>query len=141
MKNYTHPKEKKILYYIFPESYSVSEINDTEVGLVILSINITPTPHTEYINSLQTLFQQLVNDDTVCIDIHNNVISEIEKIKEDAYMYMQKAIYYNTPIVLPAQNAFIRKIVHGYVAGKPGFKSESVGVGRDRHIVIGLIEK
>ena len=132
----THIKIQKILDYVYPGSYTINEIIDSEVGLTILSVSIAPAPHTEYINSLQTLFQQLIDDETVCIDIHNNVISEIEKIKEDAYMYTQKAVYYNLPVELPPQNAFVRKIIHGYISNKPGVRSESVGVGRDRHIVI-----
>lgn len=136
MKQDAHTTLKTILDYVYPGTYTINEIVDSTVGLTILSVNITPTPHTEYINSLQTLFQQLINDDTVCIDIHNNVISEIEKIKEDAYMYTQKAIYYNIPVELPPQNAFVRKIVHGYISNKKGVNSESVGVGRERHIVI-----
>ncbi len=136
MNKDTHIKIQKILDYVYPSLYTVKEIIDQEVGLTILSITITPTPHTEYIESLHTLFQQIITDDTVCVDIHNNVISEIERIKEDAYMYVQKSIYYNKPVELPPQNAFIRKIVHGYISKKPGVRSESAGTGRDRHIVI-----
>jgi len=136
MNNDTHTKLRKILDYVYPDSYTIEEINDTDVGLTILSIIVKPTPNTEHITSLQTIFQQIITDETVCIDIHKNVISEIEKIKEDAYMYIQKVLYYNKPVVLPAQNAFIRKIIHGYISNKPGVRSESVGVGRERHIVI-----
>ncbi len=136
MKQDAHTTLKTILDYVYPGTYTINEIVDSTVGLTILSVNITPTPHTEYINSLQTLFQQLIKDDTACIDIHNNVISEIEKIKEEVYMYTQEAAYYKKPVELPPQNAFVRKMVHGYISNTPGFISESVGIGRERHIVI-----
>ncbi len=136
MNNDTHIKIKKILDYVYPDCYSIKDIFDSEVDLTIVSIVITPTPQSEYIKSLQTLFQQIITDTSVCIDINNNVISEIEKIKEDVYVYAQKAKYFNKPIDLPPQNAFVRKITHGYINKKLNLKSESVGVGRDRHIVI-----
>lgn len=138
MNTNTHTTIKKILDYVYPGLYKINEFFDSEIGLNIISITITPTPHKDYILSLQTLFQQMINDESVCVDINGSVVSEIEKIKEDVYMCTQKVSYYKKPISLPPQNAFVRKIVHGYISNKTEFKSESVGIGRERHIVISI---
>ncbi|MGI9118157.1 MAG: R3H domain-containing nucleic acid-binding protein [Minisyncoccia bacterium] len=136
MNTDTHIKLKTILDYVYPGSYTLTQTTDKEIGLELINVDIKPNPGTDCISSLNTIFQQIIEDDSVCININNNLASEIEKIKEDLYMYTQKVLYYNQPVVLPAQNAFVRKIVHGYISNKPGFRSESVGVGRERHIVI-----
>jgi hypothetical protein len=136
MKNDTHKIIETILDHVYPTSYTIIESVDTEIGLTILSAVITPVPHRDIVESIQILLQQIATDDTVCIDINGELIREIQRIKEEAYMHVQKALYYNQPSVLQPMNAFARKIIHGYAGMHKNVRSESEGTGRDRHIVI-----
>lgn len=42
-------------------------------------------------------------------------------------------------IALPAMNAYERRLVHVEISTRPDLKTESVGMGKERHIIIQLI--
>lgn len=57
-------------------------------------------------------------------------------ISELAKAAARKVILNKQEISLPAMNAFERRIVHMELASRPDVKTESLGEGKERHIVI-----
>ncbi|MGC9610651.1 MAG: R3H domain-containing nucleic acid-binding protein [Minisyncoccia bacterium] len=51
----------------------------------------------------------------------------------------KKAMVTKSEVSLPAMNAYERRLVHVEISTHPDLKTESVGLGKDRHIVIQLI--
>ncbi len=60
-------------------------------------------------------------------------------IVELAKAAAKKAVITKSEVSLPAMNAYERRLVHVEISTHPDLKTESVGLGRDRHIVIHLI--
>ncbi len=52
----------------------------------------------------------------------------------------KKAKISKSEVSLPPMNSYERRLVHMEIASNPDLKTESVGAGKDRHIVISLIE-
>jgi len=51
----------------------------------------------------------------------------------------KKAMITKSEVSLPAMNAYERRLVHVEISTHPDLKTESVGAGKDRHIIIQLI--
>lgn len=97
--------------------------------------------HGDTLNSLQTIISLLLYKkfgETVplVLDIDGYRKERIEKLKSLAVRFCDKARFLTTPQTLPPMNAFERRIVHMAVSEIPDMKSESVGEGRDRRVVI-----
>lgn len=60
-------------------------------------------------------------------------------IVELAKAAAKKAIVTKSEVSLPAMNAYERRLVHVEISTHPDLKTESVGTGKDRHIIIQLI--
>jgi spoIIIJ-associated protein len=60
-------------------------------------------------------------------------------IVELAKAAAKKAVITKSEVSLPAMNAYERRLVHVEISTHPDLKTESVGIGKDRHIVIQLI--
>lgn len=57
-------------------------------------------------------------------------------IVELAKAAAKKAVMTKLEIALPAMNAYERRLVHVEISTRPDLKTESVGIGKDRHIII-----
>jgi predicted RNA-binding protein Jag len=60
-------------------------------------------------------------------------------IVELAKAAAKKAMVTKSEVSLPAMNAYERRLVHVEISTHPDLKTESIGLGKDRHIVIQLI--
>ena len=60
-------------------------------------------------------------------------------IVELAKAAAKKAVITKNEVTLPAMNAYERRLVHVEISTHPDLKTESVGVGKERHIIIQLI--
>lgn len=78
--------------------------------------------------------------DFVHIDINNYRKEREDLIIKLARAAARKSADIKKEIPLPAMNAYERRIVHAELAAHPDIKTESVGEGKTRHIVIKPIE-
>jgi spoIIIJ-associated protein len=102
----------------------------------------------ETLSSLQLivnliLSKQLQSEDQepskrVIIDVSGWKQSKEEEIAHRARGWAQKVLDTSSSMELDPMPSWQRRIVHMTVQGTPGVKSESVGVGLDRHLVISL---
>jgi len=61
-------------------------------------------------------------------------------IVELAKAAAKKAMITKNEVTLPAMNAYERRLVHVEISTHPDLKTESIGVGKERHIIIQLLE-
>ena len=97
--------------------------------------------HGETLNSLQTvasliLFRQNGAPVPITIDVAGYRGEREEKIKQLAVSAADRARFLEKPIELSPMPPFERRLAHLYVSELPGAKSESVGEGRDRRVVV-----
>ncbi len=78
--------------------------------------------------------------ETVFVDVNNYRRDREKLIIELAQAAARKALTTKSPVDLPALNAYERRLVHVELATRPDVKTESIGEGKDRHVVIKPIE-
>ncbi|MBI4992411.1 MAG: hypothetical protein HZB99_04305 [Candidatus Harrisonbacteria bacterium] len=72
----------------------------------------------------------------VGVDVNNYKRERERLIGELAKAAARKVLAEKKEIELPAMNAYERRIVHVELATRPDVKTESVGEGTDRHIIV-----
>ncbi len=70
------------------------------------------------------------------IDINDYHKKRIEEIKDMARLHAQRVRYFKKDIELRPMTAYERRIVHSALQEYPDIKTESVGEGRERRVVI-----
>jgi spoIIIJ-associated protein len=82
------------------------------------------------------LRKQIDEDVIVSVDIAGYMAQKEERIKSMAQKAIDKFEKTKRPQDLPEMNSYERRIAHSYISDA-GYTSDSVGDGRDRHIVVG----
>ncbi|MFA6257609.1 MAG: R3H domain-containing nucleic acid-binding protein [Candidatus Paceibacterota bacterium] len=75
----------------------------------------------------------------VIIDINGFQKKHVESIRAIAHMMSERARYFKSNIEIDPMSAFERRIVHEFLSEANDLKTESVGFGRDRRVVIKYI--
>jgi spoIIIJ-associated protein len=75
----------------------------------------------------------------VIIDINGFQKKHIENIRAIAHMMSERARYFKSNIEVDPMSAFERRVVHEFLSESSDLKTESVGFGRDRRVVIKYI--
>ena len=75
------------------------------------------------------------------IDVNDYRSSMIEKLKLTAEMLANRAIDMKTNVEMEPMSSYERLIVHGALTGRSNIKTESVGEGKDRRLVIKYIKE
>ena len=90
----------------------------------------------ESVNYLAQLAARKGDEPVIIFDI-NNYQGEREKLIADlARAAARKAVATNEEISLPSMNAYERRLIHVELASHPGVRTESMGLGRARYVVI-----
>ena len=74
------------------------------------------------------------------LDINDYKSSMIEKLKMKANMLAERARGMRANVELEPMSSYERLIIHGVLTDQPNIKTESIGEGKDRRIVIKYIE-
>lgn len=98
------------------------------------------------LSALQLIINQILskkqeNSKRVIIDVANWRRSKEEELAHQARSWAQKVLTDKTAMDLQPMPSWQRRIVHMTIQETPGVKSESIGEGIDRHIVISLDEQ
>lgn len=72
----------------------------------------------------------------ILIDINEFQKRRVENIRAVAHMMSERARYFKSNIEVGPMRAFDRRIVHEFLSGAPDLKTESVGFGPTRRVVI-----
>jgi len=73
---------------------------------------------------------------TVFVDINNYRKEREAIILEIARGAARKAVAAQKEIALPVMNAYERRLIHVELASRPDIKTESVGEGKNRYVVV-----
>lgn len=101
--------------------------------------------HGETLNSLQSvlsllLFKKLGAYTPLSLDVGGYRQEREEKIRQLAVNAADRSRFLAKPVELPPMPAIERRLVHVFVLDLPGVKSESIGEGRDRRVVVSPAE-
>jgi predicted RNA-binding protein Jag len=75
----------------------------------------------------------------VLIDINGYQKKRIDDVRAMAHMMSERARYFKSNIEVNPMTAFERRIVHEFLADAQDLKTESIGVGPSRRVVIKYI--
>jgi len=70
------------------------------------------------------------------VDVNDYQLQKSEELKSLAKMNAQRVRYFKKEVILPHMNSYERRIVHTALAEYPDIKTESIGEGEDRRIVV-----
>ena len=76
----------------------------------------------------------------VVIDANDFQKKKIDNLKTIAHMMAERARYFKSSIEVEPMPAHERRIVHEFLGTMPDMKTESVGEGSKRHIVIKYVD-
>jgi spoIIIJ-associated protein len=76
----------------------------------------------------------------VVVDANDFERKKIESLKTVAHMMAERARYFKSSIDVDPMNAHERRIIHEFIGAMPDMKTESVGEGKNRHIVIKYVD-
>ncbi len=76
------------------------------------------------------------NQETYFVDINNYRKERERLIVELAKAAAQKAISIKNEVRLPAMNAYERRLVHMELSMRPDVKTESIGEGKERGVIV-----
>lgn len=115
------------------EEYLKIEIDGKDASLLIGF-------HGETLRSLKHILsiilkKALSDEVVVSVDVAGYLAKKEERIKGMAQKAIDKFEKTKRPQDLPEMSAYERRIAHSYISDQ-GYNSESVGQGRDRHIVV-----
>ena len=98
----------------------------------------------ETLNALTHLVRRMTQKEAeemdFSLDINDYKASMVEKLKMKANMLAERARSMRANVEMEPMSSYERLIIHGALGGLSDIKTESVGVGKDRRIVIKYIE-
>lgn len=93
------------------------------------------------LNKITRLIAKKKGSEPVVIDINNYRRERENLILELARAAARQAVATKSPIHLPAMNAYERRLVHAELSARPDVKTESIGEGKERKVIISFIEE
>lgn len=75
------------------------------------------------------------------IDVNSYQENRNTEIKNRARIFAERVKSFSSNMEMDPMNSYERMIVHSALADDPEIKTESVGTGKSRYVVISLIEK
>ncbi len=124
--------------------YSVSYIEDSRRFLIF--INDAPFLQRflpQFISDFEFVIKMIFNKkniDIAFIDVNNYRKDREILIVKLAKAAAKKSSVTKQEVPLPAMNAYERRIVHSELSLHPDLKTESLGEGKQRHVIIKPIE-
>jgi spoIIIJ-associated protein len=88
------------------------------------------------INHIVKVMARKQNLGNVVIDVNNYRLERERLILELARAAAQKAAATKSDVELPPMNAYERRLVHTELATRPDIKTESIGEGKERRVVV-----
>jgi hypothetical protein len=91
------------------------------------------------LNRVGRLFTKQMSVEPILIDVNNYRRERENLIIELAKAAARKAVASKEMVSLPTMNAYERRLVHTELATRPDVKTESVGEGKDRYVIVKLV--
>ena len=88
--------------------------------------------------TLSTKTDESINNN-ILVDINGFQKKRVENIRAIAHMMGERARYFKSSIEVDPMSAFERRVVHEFLSNATDLKTESVGLGSSRRVVIKYI--
>lgn len=136
-----HEDLKKLLEHMGFKDFSLSyDEASSRFSLFIDEQEISEKALPSFVSNLDRLVKlmakKIQDDISVFVDINNYRRERENIILEIARGAARKAVATKEEIALPIMNAYERRLIHAELASRPDIKTESVGEGRDRYVVV-----
>lgn len=128
-------------------------VEETEDTLTKNKLFVIKTPESglligdngETFQALSHLIRRIANKDLeqavdFSIDVNNYRSSMIDRLKVKAGILANRARDMKTNVEMEPMSSYERLIIHGALSGQPNIKTESIGEGKDRRLVIKYID-
>lgn len=137
---------KKTIELIGFRDFRVEIDKDRNRGMVFIydSPTLVKENLAQIVESLNYLVQMAAKKDSqtpIIFDVNNYRQERENLIVELAKAAAKKVLATGDDISLPIMNSYERRLVHVALAVHPEVKTESIGIKRDRHVVIKLIKQ
>ncbi|MBI2514962.1 hypothetical protein HYV91_02125 [Candidatus Wolfebacteria bacterium] len=106
-------------------------VNENEISEKLLPMFLTSLDHV-----VRLLVKKKLGAESVFVDVNNYRHRREVIIIEMAKGAARKALATKEEVFLPAMNAYERRLIHVELASRPDVKTESVGEGRERYVVV-----
>ena len=141
--NQLHDNIKKLIELMGFEDFSMNFDADGSLFSIFINDDLISEKNlseiVDHLDHLTKLIAQKSNVETVFVDVNNYRRKREGLIVELAKAAARKVLAEKKEISLPAMNAYERRLIHLELAGHPDVKTESVGEGRSRYIVVKII--
>lgn len=103
----------------------------------------------EHLTALNHLIRRVLERDYpeneqisgLTLDINGYQKKKIENLKTLAHMLSERALFFKSNIEADPMTSYERLIIHEFLAEKPNIKTESVGEGHNRRVVIKYVDQ
>ncbi len=119
--------------------YSVSFDSESNRFSILINENILERALPDFVmdlNQVVKLIAKKNNWEPVVVDINNYRKQRHDIILELARAAARKVVANKQEISLPPMNAFERRLIHMELAGRPDLKTESIGEGKERSVIV-----
>lgn len=121
---FTQDQEHKVISIVIHDPYLTQE----RVPNLVVNLN-----------RVGRLFTKQMSLEPILIDVNNYRRERETLIIELARAAARKVVASGEVVSLPTMNAYERRLVHTELATRPDVKTESVGEGKDRYVVVKVV--
>lgn len=126
------------------KNVEISADGSLNIGIFIRDANLYIGEEGRNIKSFETILRLIIKKQTenisaVHLDINNYRGLKNEVLRELAKKAARRARFYKTPVTLEAMSSYDRRIIHTELTGHPDIRTESIGEGDNRRVVVKYI--
>lgn len=142
MKNLKEQTDRLLSLFGFRESRAEYDEENKRVSIYISDDSILEKQIPVLVNSFDKVLKLIAkkyDEGPISVDVNNHHKEREKMIIELAKAAAKKAATTKTDVPLPPMNSFERRLVHNEIAVRPDLKTESIGDGEGRRVVVKYI--
>lgn len=142
MKNLKEQTDKLLSLLGFREARAEYDEENKRVSIYVSDETITEKQIPVLIGSFDKVLKLIAkkyDEGPINVDVNNHHKEREKMIVELAKAAAKKAATTKTDVTLPPMNSFERRLVHNEIAVRPDLKTESVGEGVSRRVIVKYI--
>lgn len=136
----------KLMNVTIESEINITEDNIYNINLVTSNNSILIGKEGKTLDAIQCLLRQIFQNDLqnkikINVDISNYKYEQTKKLEKNIKNIAKEVLKTKVDTSLDPMNSYNRRIVHTIVSEFPDLETESVGEGKERHVVIKYVGK
>lgn len=136
----------KLMNVTIESEINITEDNIYNINLVTSNNSILIGKEGKTLDAIQCLLRQISQNDLqkkikINVDISNYKYEQTKKLEKNIKNIAKEVLKTKVDTSLDPMNSYNRRIVHTIVSEFPDLETESVGEGKERHVVIKYVGK